>query len=349
MRSEGGEFGGDVPGASDERSAYARLSHRSRLGNGCVGDRDVTDNSPYITRAVTVSGLVVAVGVDEYFISADAAAAPWSGVLVQGPPPADRGSRVAVAGTAVEYAGETRITGVVASKVYGDDPREIAPLRAKTGWLDCEARGVEGRDDRAPNAPESLEGVLIRLEGVSLKSDADPLTGQVLIDDGSGVARLDDRLLDTDRELQLRWDTLGLKGRRLKAIVGVVTYAYGNFQISPRDAGDLEYDAPPDSGTHRGASGARGLARALVLVLVLAALFVGGGIAAGMGYYRWALARRPHHARVVGQTLGGFWHAASLALCCCFGAAPATADDAGLGDSVTTEYDFAPRAERELV
>ena len=69
-----------------------------------------------------------------------------------------------------------------------------------------------------------------------------------------------------------------------------------------------------------------------------------------MAYYRWALAHRPHHARVVGQTLGALAHAASVSLCCCLGAgAP---DDGDAAAAITTEYDFAPRdaaGERELV
>ncbi|KAK7234622.1 hypothetical protein SO694_00190017 [Aureococcus anophagefferens] len=207
------------------------------LDDACDGASDVGDNSPYVLREVATRGYVSAVGRGEFFLQQGAAARPWEGVAVSlGEAPAPDflrvGAAIKLAGTAEEFEGMTRLARLVAARPLSGVPDvDVAPLDAKTGWLACGGAG-------APEGyPEALEGVLVRLRDVVLASDADPVTGMVAIDDGSGVARLDDRILDTDAELQLRWNTLGLEGRELRELVGVVTFAYGTFQVTRATGG----------------------------------------------------------------------------------------------------------------
>ncbi|KAH8066887.1 hypothetical protein JL721_8080 [Aureococcus anophagefferens] len=250
------------------------------LDDACDGASDVGDNSPYVLREVATRGYVSAVGRGEFFLQQGAAARPWEGVAVSlGEAPAPDflrvGAAIKLAGTAEEFEGMTRLARLVAARPLSGVPDvDVAPLDAKTGWLACGGAG-------APEGyPEALEGVLVRLRDVVLASDADPVTGMVAIDDGSGVARLDDRILDTDAELQLRCR----RGRRATSATSA--------SRAPPGLTPPPLPPPPP--------------------LALAGVVV-GALLAGLAYWQYARHRRPQHARVFSESVGGCLDASAAA------------------------------------
>ena len=106
----------------------------------------------------------------------------------------------------------------------------LTPLPVKTGDLGtvCNAGG------------EQYEGVLVVLTNVELKGEPDE-HGQIVIDDGSGETQLEDEIFDTDGYLKSQ---LGgqLRGKRLARLTGVVRYAFGSYEVHPRDAFDVDVD-----------------------------------------------------------------------------------------------------------
>ena len=82
----------------------------------------------------------------------------------------------------------------------------------------------------------------------NLRSDGPSSYGEITIDDGSGPTQLEDSILDSDAHIM---DVLGvaedaLVGTMIYSITGVVKYSYGSYEIHPRDADDIVFEAPPE-------------------------------------------------------------------------------------------------------
>ena len=73
------------------------------------------------------------------------------------------------------------------------------------------------------------------------------------LDDGSGETQLEDGILNTDDHLQSELGAT-LTGQTLASVTGVVRYAYGSFEVHPRDASDIVVSVSGTSHTvvHRG-------------------------------------------------------------------------------------------------
>ena len=82
----------------------------------------------------------------------------------------------------------------------------------------------------------------MRLSGDSGASVSVIASSDSPVDDGSGVTQVEDEIFDTDRYLLLR---LGgeLRGMRVASSTGVVRYAFGRYEIHPRDQWDVRLPA----------------------------------------------------------------------------------------------------------
>jgi hypothetical protein len=181
--------------------------------------------SPFEGQVVSVTGIVV-VGGDEYYSSSqalsvimDAAGGMWSGLPLYDSDIAGlaRGDSVTVTGTVQEYYGFTELSYITSVQIHSSGHPLPAAENLQTGAL------------ATPADPEEWEGVLVRLQSVTVVDDSLGF-GEWSVSDGSGACRIDD-LGDYTYTPQI--------GDTIQEIVGVLWYSYDDFKVAPRDDGDL--------------------------------------------------------------------------------------------------------------
>ena len=93
---------------------------------------------------------------------------------------------------------------------------------------------------------EAHEGILVTVTDVTIETEPNNY-GEITINDGSGATQLEDSILDTVTHLS---DALGspLIGKTIESVTGVVRFAFGSFEIHPRDASDIVFLTCSDGG-----------------------------------------------------------------------------------------------------
>ncbi|MGC9335129.1 MAG: lamin tail domain-containing protein, partial [Anaerolineae bacterium] len=174
---------------------------------------DPSGASPYLGQEVTTEGIVTAVFDDGYFIE-DPAGGPWNGLWVYGMTNVPvLGDRLRLTGTVEEYYGLTELADLTLYEVESSGNPLPDQLLVTTG---------------AAN-DEQYEGVLIRVENVTVTAEEDPY-GEWEVDDGSGPLAVDNLGTDT---------YVPVLGDELAAVIGPLNYSYGAFKIAPRDDDDI--------------------------------------------------------------------------------------------------------------
>jgi cytosine/adenosine deaminase-related metal-dependent hydrolase len=185
-------------------------------------------NHPAEDSAVVVPDLVVTAVTSAGFYVQDPSEADYGGcyVYLATTPSVSAGDEVTITGTYMEYYGLCEVAyGTV--EVTGDlDLPEPITVSA------CDI-GTSGADG------ERYEGMLMRVEGVTVTSsnpDGSDDFGELEVD---SCLRVDDQLFaDLAEPDETGWSYRDL-GQGYASITGVLTYAYSNFKLEPRDAEDL--------------------------------------------------------------------------------------------------------------
>ncbi len=177
--------------------------------------------SPHKDLVVTIRGIVTAVLPGEYpnFFLQTPDKGLWSGVFVYDlSVDPDRGDDLAITASVDEYFGLTEIKNVSSFEIHSSDNPMPAPENITTADL---AGGCSA-------GAEAYEGVLVRVNDVSCTTAPNEY-GEWFIDDGSGPCQVDDYLYSYAATL----------GENFPAIVGIVHYSYGEYELLPRDGGDI--------------------------------------------------------------------------------------------------------------
>ena len=166
---------------------------------------------------MTLRGVIVtggpSVSGDSFFVQ-DVGGGLWSGVRVYTNAwvaPVREGDVVTVTGTILEYYDETELEVARSADitVTGSATPSVVELAS------------------APPDWEPYEGVLVRLNTVSLTSAADSAGESTT----SWPILMDDFLYD--------YDTFYSNGTRFRSAAGLVRYSFEAWKLEPRDAGDL--------------------------------------------------------------------------------------------------------------
>ncbi len=189
--------------------------------------------SPYYsvepTDYVVVSGIVTAVSPGTYpnFFIQDPAFSEWGGVYVYDASVDPQvGDELVLAALVEEYYGYTELKNVAGYAVQSTG-NTIDPLVVTTAELGagCSESG------------ERLEGMLVRVNNVTVTQDADQY-GQWYVDDGSGPCQIDDNMFDGTMPGTALGDELDY-------IIGVVDFSYDEHAILPRSTDDLGISTAP--------------------------------------------------------------------------------------------------------
>ncbi|MEO0630454.1 MAG: lamin tail domain-containing protein, partial [Planctomycetota bacterium] len=156
--------------------------------------------------------------------------------------PVVEGDLVSVKGQVYEYFGLTELQYVYELTVLSSG-NAVTAVDVQTGDIgtDCNDGG------------ESYEGRLVCMYNVTVTSEVDGF-GQYAIDDGSGPTQLQatNNLQEFFRPDQLLEALLGSSvhtGTRFSKLCGVVEYAFGSYEIYPRNSLDVVIDSTSSPGT----------------------------------------------------------------------------------------------------
>jgi hypothetical protein len=197
------------------------LASRSEQGMG-LSPRDIqetsnpTGDSPWLGQAVEVEGVVLAVQPHGlFYYVAQPAGGPWSGLKVEGKGLERRvGERVLIEGVVTEPSGETRLQETaVRSRGKGRLPRP-API----GVADLVGNG------------EPWEGVLVRLENVTVESFTSDFGEFTLRDAANSGGEVDDEFF---------YSYIADPGDTFQALEGIVAWGFGDFHVEPRSDEDF--------------------------------------------------------------------------------------------------------------
>jgi hypothetical protein len=180
--------------------------------------------SPYKGVSVTIAGVVTAVLPGAYpdFWLQMPDKGPWSGVFVYDTSvDPDRGDEISLTASVDEYFGLTEIKNISSFEINSTGNPLPAPLDISTGDL---AGGCNA-------SSEAYEGMLVRVLNVTVTQDTNSF-GEWFVDDGTGECQIDDYLHFHAPSV----------GDTFAAIVGIVHYAYGEYEIDPRDANDIQVE-----------------------------------------------------------------------------------------------------------
>jgi|GEM_PF-626944 len=195
------------------------------------GSGDDCYPSPLYDQTVTFSGVVTQVGVSSGypdFWMQDPNDPLWSGVFIYDTSvEPSLGDSLTITASVDEYYGLTEIKDVSSFTVHAGDATLPAPVDITTGEL-AGGCNVDG---------EAYEGMLVRLRNVTV-TQATNQYGEWFVDDGSGACQLDDYLFSYSAS----------SGQILSSIVGLVHYSYSEYELLPRNGGDIveEISGPPD-------------------------------------------------------------------------------------------------------
>jgi len=173
---------------------------------------DPSGDSPYVGSSVSVSGVITAVLPDLRGFYVQEGTGPWSGIFVYAGvsmPSVERGDSVVVSGTVQEYRNNTEI---VLSYVSVVGTGTLPPPLVIT----------------LPEVAESLEGVLVEVEGRVADAWLNRRGEYLLVRDGATVKALN---RDTLRYFPFVGDTLRLRG--------VLEQYDDAYRVVPRDDDDV--------------------------------------------------------------------------------------------------------------
>ncbi len=172
------------------------------------------DASPHVDVLVSTSGTVTGKTSSGFWMQDGSG--PWSGIwCYQGSDSIAVGDNVTVIGTVIEYYDLTEImVDEVAVNSSGNAAPEPAALQ--TGVFE-----------------EAYESVVVTATGECDNNDLG--YGEWSIDDGTGPGRVDDKMYADS--------TIAIGNHY--TVAGPLDFAYGNFKIQPRDAGDIT-DVTPE-------------------------------------------------------------------------------------------------------
>lgn len=178
---------------------------------------DPSGNSPYSGQTVMTGGIVTADMPDSgdgYFVQSGSG--PWSGIYVYDTDHAPAiGDSVTFTASVTEYFELTELSGVAAFTVVSTG-NAVSAYDVATGDA----------------ALEPLEGVLVRVSGASCTEAPSGATfGKYKVDDGSGEAIIGKEIYTTTPD-----PVVGTNYN----ITGVNYYTFGEFNILPRMASDVE-------------------------------------------------------------------------------------------------------------
>ena len=179
-------------------------------------DSSVSNDSPLAGTTVITGGIVTAVTSDTTGYWIQAGVGPYSGVFVydySNVP--QRGDSLVITAQVSEYNGLTELGSIVDYNVVSSGN----PVPAATVLSSNEA------------GTEPYEGVLVQVMGATCTALPNNY-GEWVIDDNSGPANVDDKLYHYTPVLNNTYD-----------VTGVVTYAFNNFFIEPRDNMDINGQA----------------------------------------------------------------------------------------------------------
>ncbi|TSA25230.1 T9SS C-terminal target domain-containing protein [bacterium] len=199
---------------------------------------DNTYPSTYEGIEVTVSGIVTAIEwtgyKDNFFISMPEGGA-WKGILIYmaGDTTLVPGDEVEVIGTVDEYYGMTEISG------YSDP---ITITLVSSGNPIPSATSINCGELMTTATGEPYEGVLVELNDVTVIQEPDEF-GQWLVDDGTGLAQIDDGFFYLDEVDPPIVITLGMEWEIIR---GCVDYSYDEYGVNPRTPDDLVISSAVD-------------------------------------------------------------------------------------------------------
>lgn len=189
-------------------------------GGGDPTPASVAEVQTGVTGTVQLTGVIATTGTnlsgDGFFVQDDGGG-EWSGVYIYSDAVGDlginEGDVLDITGSVTEYYDLTEIVISDASDVVvtgSGSPTAYAVASAPADW-------------------ESLEGVLITAQGLSLTGDPDEY--------GESPTDWGDLVLD-----DMFWDYSGTysNGASLGDVTGVVTYAYEDWRLAPRASGDIQ-------------------------------------------------------------------------------------------------------------
>ena len=192
---------------------------------------DNTYPSPLEGQIVTVEGIVTAIGFsgynDNFFISMPEGGA-WKGVLVYmaGDTTIVVGDEVEIIGTVEEYYGLTEISGyslpITVTLLSSGNPVPDPVI------VTCE-------DLQPVGVGEPYESVLIELHDVTVDQEQDPY-GQWYVDDGTGLAQIDDGFFYLENVQPPIVITIGMEWAIIR---GILDYSYDEYGLNPRTPDDL--------------------------------------------------------------------------------------------------------------
>jgi len=177
--------------------------------------------SPLDGQQVILSGVVTAVLPGDYpdFWLQSVSGGPWTGIFVYDPTvEPDVGDSLTMTARVDEYYGLTEMQEVTDFTLHSTANALPDPLVIATGDLAGGCQAVS----------EAYEGLLVEVRDVTV-TQAPNRYGEWTVDDGSGECQIDDFLYAYTPSV----------GQTIGSLVGVVHYGYGNYEIDPRDAGDI--------------------------------------------------------------------------------------------------------------
>ncbi|PID28550.1 MAG: hypothetical protein CSB55_04255 [Candidatus Cloacimonadota bacterium] len=186
---------------------------------------DSSGDSPYNGEIVTVSGIVVAVGMngeDDNIFIADPEGGAWNGIYVYacGNDNLRLGDEVEITGQVEEFYGQTMIKsddGNIQVNLLSSNNPLPEPVEITTLQLSEE---------------EMYEGVLVKISNLEV-TEGENNFGEYKVSDGSGECQVDDNMFN----LSEAGETIET-GDTWEYICGLVDYSYGNFGLNPRFIND---------------------------------------------------------------------------------------------------------------
>ncbi len=169
------------------------------------------DASPYKGETVTTSGIVTAVDEKGHFYLQDGEG-EWTGILVYDTSVKPNvGDSLTLTAKVTEYHNLTELKKVADFTITSTGNALPEPLVIETAALS-----------------EAHEGVLIKFQNATCTEQPDD-HGVWKVDDGSGVAELDDKIYRFDPTIDMKYN-----------ITGVGTFSYGTYKLLPRNADDIQ-------------------------------------------------------------------------------------------------------------
>ena len=166
-------------------------------------------NSAYDGQVVTTSGIVTATLGSGYFIQDGTTG--WNGLYVyDNTNSVNLGDEIEVTGTVDEYFDYTELTFVSNVDVISTGNTLPTPINLSTSAMN----------------DEQYEGMLLVIDGNCNNNNLG--NGEWSINDGSGVARINDLMYNYSATVSSNY-----------TVTGVLFYSFNNFKLEPRDANDV--------------------------------------------------------------------------------------------------------------